>query len=128
MLRRRWWVYLGGVMLLLFFLAALPRVLPLHGQTPPGKWTVGTMMGFVRHSATPDDSSPEQYDVKVRVGNIDFVVLYTQYPGRRSLQYSPGFDAPVLVTEKTLTFRNLMGEAIELPILSQGTVVQQKTP
>ncbi len=99
-------------------------VLSLHCQTPPGKWTVGTMMGFERHSPIPNDSSPEQYDVTVRVGNTDFVVLYTQAPGRRGIQYSPGFDAPVLISEKTLTFRNLMGEAIELPILSQKAVAQ----
>ncbi len=82
------------------------------------------MMGFERHSPIPNDSSPEQYDVTVRVGNTDFVVLYTQSPGKRGIQYAPGFDAPVLIGEKTLTFRNLMGEAIELPILSQKAVAQ----
>ncbi len=82
------------------------------------------MMGFERHSPIAKDSSPEQYDVTVRVGNTDFVVLYTQAPGRRGIQYAPGFDAPVLISEKTLTFRNLMGEAIELPILSQKAIAQ----
>lgn len=86
------------------------------------------MMGFERHSPVPNDSSLEQYDVTVRVGNIDYVVLYTTMPGRRGVQYSPGMDAPVLIREKTLTYRNLHGETIEMPILSRKTVAQRKTP
>ncbi len=87
----------------------------------PEKWTVGTVMAFKPHvaSAAAGDQSAPQFEVTVRVGRTDYVVLYTDKPGVPGVEYTVGRDAPVLIGAKTLSFRNKLGEKVDLPILSR---------
>ena len=108
-------------------LAALVLVvaLPLLSQ-PAGKWTVGTVMAIKPHVATAADTvSAPRFDVTVRVSRTDYVVLYTEYPGTPGVQYAVGRDAPVLIGAKTLSFRNKLGQKVDLPIVSKKAAVSQ---
>ena len=108
-------------------LAALVLVaaLPLLSQ-PAAKWTVGTVMAIKPHVVTAaDTASSPRFDVTVRVGRIDYVVLYTEYPGTPGVEYAVGRDAPVLIGDKTLSFRNKLGQKVALPILSKKAAVSQ---
>lgn len=104
-------------------LAALILViaLPLFSQAPATKWTVGTVMAVKPHVATAGEAatSDPRFDITVRVGRTDYVVLYTQRPGTADVEYSLGRDAPVVVGPKTLTFVDKVGNQRQLPILSR---------
>ncbi len=101
----------------------LVMALPLWSQTPAEKekWTVGTVMAFKPHTATNsgEPASPPQYEITVRVGRTEYVVLYTERPGTAAVEYAVGRDAPVLVGAKTLSFRDKLGRKADLPILSK---------
>ncbi len=97
--------------------------LPLWAQAAPEKWTVGTVMAIKPHVAPASDSktadSPPSFEVTVRVGRTDYVVLYTEVPGAPAVEYAVGRDAPVLIGRKTLSFRDKLGRKVDLPILSR---------
>ncbi len=106
-------VWITGLVLL--------AVVSLWAQAPAEKWTVGTVMAFKPHAAstTASEQSAPQFEVTVRVGRTDYVVLYTEKPGTPAVEYTVGRDAPVLVGAKTLSFRNKLGEKVDVPILSR---------
>ncbi len=87
----------------------------------PEKWTVGTVMAIKPHvaSAAASEGAAPQFEVTVRVGRTDYVVLYTELPGTPGVEYAVGRDAPVLIGAKTLSFRNKLGEKVDVPILSR---------
>ncbi len=97
--------------------------LPLLSQTAPEKekWTVGTVMAFKPHAAASsgEPASPPQYEITLRVGRFEYVVLYAEHPGTAAVEYAVGRDAPVLVGTKTLSFRDKLGRKVDLPILSK---------
>lgn len=106
----------------------LVTALPLWSQAPAAKWTVGTVMAFKAHEATANDDagSPPRFDVTVRVGGTDYVVLYTERPGTAAVDYAVGRDAPVLLGPKTLSFRDKEGRKVDLPILSKKPAAAQQ--
>lgn len=95
--------------------------LPLLSQAPAEKWTVGTVMAFKPHVASAKEAPTPtpRFDITVRVGRTDYVVLYTQVPGTAEVEYAVGRDAPVLLGAKTLSFRDKMGRKVDLPILKR---------
>lgn len=100
-------------------------VLPLMSQAPSEKWTVGTVMASKPHPTTDAASAP-RFDVTVRVGRTDYVVLYTERPGTAGVEYAVGRDAPVLVGAKTLSFRDKLGRKVDLPIVSKKIAASQQ--
>ncbi len=107
----------------------LLMTLSLLSQTPleKEKWTVGTVMAFKPHVATNsgEPASLPQYDITLRVGRTEYVVLYTERPGTAAVEYAVGRDAPVLVGAKTLSFRDKLGRKVDLPILSKKMAESQ---
>lgn len=100
---------------------------PLLSQAPAEKWTVGTVMAVKPHVTTASasqDSAPS-FEVTVRVGRTDYVVLYTEVPGTPGVEYAEGRDAPVLVGAKILSFRDKLGRKVDLPILSRAPAGSQ---
>ncbi len=90
-------------------------------------WTVGTVISVEKHAADENDNNaPEQYDITVRVADTDYIVLYSTPQGLHGVEYTPGRDAPVLVGETTLTFRDKVGKTKELPIMSKKAVSKPK--
>lgn len=100
-------------------------VLPALCQSPSGKYQPGTIMEVKEHQgkAAADSgaagSSVKRFDISVKAGNTVYVVLYTPPPGTYGGQYSQGMNLLVLVGEKTLTFNDVAGRSIEVPILSR---------
>jgi len=108
------------------FLCALATL----AQSPPSKYQVGTITEVRAHQAAQTDpngtqSSPAQYDVSIRVGNTIYVVLYTPADRTNSVEYHVGLDLPVLVADKTITFSNMLGDSVEVPILRHQAVQAQ---
>ena len=107
---------------------ALLVTLPLFSQAPASKWTVGTVMAVKPHAATTNDSASAdpRFDVTVRVGRTNYVVLYTQRTSAARPAFYLGQDVPVLVGPKTLKYSDRLGGQSELPILSRNTATSQQ--
>jgi hypothetical protein len=80
------------------------------------------------HGPIPDnirekikDPAAAHYDVSIRLkGNhAEYVLLYTPLPGRYGFQFTAGMDRLVLVENDTVTFNDIAGRSITVPILSQ---------
>jgi|SRR5208283_40539 len=89
---------------------------PLCGQVSP-KYEVATITDIKIH---PDSSSDVvRYDVSVKVGATIYVVLYTPPLGMNTVKYAAGSELLVAVGKKTITYNDILGESIEVPIVSQ---------
>jgi hypothetical protein len=96
------------------------------GQTPSSKYQVGTITAVSPHQNGPGESdSAARYDVTVQVANTSYIVLYAPPNGANTVEYSAGFNVPVLVGEKTLTFNSKLSGTTEVPILSQTALPTQ---
>ncbi len=60
------------------------------GQTPPSNYQRGTITGVTAHQNAPGESSRDvvRYDVSVKVGNTNYVVLFTPPNGSNTVEYS----------------------------------------
>jgi hypothetical protein len=104
-----------------FVLLMCVAVIAAPCQTVSSKYEPGTVRAVERHQASPSDSgtTSTQYDVTVRIGDTDYVVLYTPPYGSNTVEYSPGLEFLFSVGKETLTLatpRTREGNA-ELPIL-----------
>jgi hypothetical protein len=118
--RRRYAVRAPRLTAVLLFLFG--ATLPLVCQEHHSKWQVGTIMAVAAHPA--DEKSPDvrKYDVSVKVGKTIYVVLYVPPDGTDTITHRAGIDLLVSVGPKTLAFNNLLGQKVELPILSRKPV------
>ena len=99
-----------------------------YSQSPSSKYQVATIMVVKPHTVAPaTDDSVSSYDVSVRVGDVVYVVLYTPPPGVRSVQYAAGRELLVLVGSKTITYNDILGNSLEVPILSRNTAAKQSS-
>ncbi len=82
------------------------------------------------HGSAPvesqDGTALTQYDVTIRLkkSGTEYDLLYTAQPGRYGFQYMGGMDTLVLVEEKTVTFNDILGRSVKVPIVGQ----RQGTP
>jgi len=96
------------------------------GQSSTPKYEAGTVMAVQPHKADANGpQSDRRYDISVQVGNMLYVVLYTQPPGTISPEYRTGLSTPVLVKGNTLRFNDSLGRSRELPIVSRTTVPRE---
>lgn len=87
------------------------------------KYRIATVLEVVRHDSNGvADSSTPVYDVSVRVGNMIYVVLYTPPFGMQNAKYAAGAEVVVLVGEKTITYNDISGNSVEVPILRRKTI------
>jgi len=99
-----------------------------YSQTPTSKYQVATIMAVKLHkAAAATDDSVTPYDVSVRVANVVYVVLYTPPPGVSTVQYAAGRQVLVLVGDKAITYNDILGNSIEVPILSRNTITKQSS-
>ncbi len=84
------------------------------------KYQVATIIEVKTHQSagdgTPDAAS---YDVSVKVGNTVYVVLYTVPLGEIAPTYTAGHDLLVLVGKNTITYNDILGQSLQVPIESQ---------
>jgi hypothetical protein len=113
---------LGAILLSMAVLLAL-------GQETTNKYEPATILDVQQHKgAVSGDSSVTRYDISLRVGKTDYVVLYTPPPGTYGAQYTEGMNLLVLVGSKTVTFNDIRGISREVPILSRAPAPPPKKP
>jgi len=79
-----------------------------------------------RQAAKDDASDPTSYDVSVRVGDTLYVVLYTQPLGELPAKYAKGHELLVLVGKNTITYNDILGRSLQVPIESQRPATEHK--
>lgn len=116
------WRILGVILLSMTLSSAL-------GQEPANKYQPATVLDVQQHKGSvAGDSSVTRYDISLRVGKTDYVVLYTPPPGTYGAQYTEGMSMLVLVGSKTVTFNDMRGVSREVPILSRAPAPPPKKP
>jgi hypothetical protein len=79
-----------------------------------------------RQVAGDTASDPTSYDVSVKVGDRIYVVLYTQPLGEIPAKYETGRELLVLVGKNTITYNDVLGRSLQVPIESQRPVTEPK--
>ena len=90
------------------------------------KYQIATVLAVAPHDSNASaDSSTLTYDVSVRIGNTVYVVLYTPPLGMQNAKYAAGAEVVVVVREKTITYNDISGNSIEVPILRRKTIAAE---
>jgi len=93
------------------------------------KYQIGLITEVKPRQAAGDGASdPTSYDVSVKVGDTIYVVLYTQPLGELPAKYETGRELLVLVGKKTITYNDVLGRSLQVPIESQRPVAEPKQP
>lgn len=94
-------------------------MLPVLSQSV-SNYQVGTITAVKPHqSATGNGDDAVNYDVSVRVGDTIYLVLYKPPVGASPIKYAAGRNLLVMVGEKTIHYNNIVGESLEVPIVSR---------
>lgn len=92
-----------------------------------GKYQVGTITSVKPHQTAADaPSDVVSYDVCVKVADTIYVVLYRPPLGMNTVRYEGGRDLLVLVGKKTITYNDILGQSLEVPIVSRRTAADAK--
>ncbi len=88
-------------------------------------------IGFItevkpRQAAADGASDPTSYDVSVKVGDTIYVVLYTQPLGELPAKYATGHELLVLVGKNTITYNDMLGRSLKVPIESQRPAIEAR--
>ena len=101
----------------------LSSLLAFSQSVTKTKYRVATVLAVAPHNSNGSgEPSALTYDVSVRVGNMVYVVLYTPPLAMQNARYAAGADVLVLVGEKTITYNDISGNSIEVPILSRKSI------
>lgn len=93
-------------------------------QSTP-KCEVATIIKVAAHQAAGETiSDATSFDVSVRVGDVVYVVLYTPPMGELPPTYVTGRQLLVLVGKNTLTYNNMVGESLQVPIETQRSAAE----
>jgi hypothetical protein len=91
------------------------------------KYQVATIMEVKAHEAAGDSASDRtSYDVSAKVGDTIYVVLYTAPLGELPPKYAAGRDLLVLVGKNTITYNDMLGRSLQVPIQSQRPAAEPK--
>ena len=91
------------------------------------KWQIAMITEVKpRQRAGDGASGPASYDVSVKVGDTTYVVLYTQPLGEIPAKYATGNELLVLVGKNTITYNDMLGRSLQVPIESQRPVTERK--
>jgi len=98
-----------------------------YSESPASKFQVATIMAVKPHVAeTAANASTSRYDVTLKVGNTVYVVLYTPPTSVQVVQYAMGREILVSVGKTTITYNDILGNSVEIPILSRKAFVAQR--
>jgi len=91
------------------------------------KWKIATITEVKPHPAAGEDASdPTTYDVSVKVSDTIYVVRYTTPLGELAPKYAAGREMLVLVGKNTITYNDMLGRSLQVPIESQRPATQHK--
>jgi len=84
------------------------------------KYQVGTITDVKPHQAAADaGSGVVSYDVSVKVADTIYLVLYTPALNMNTVRYAAGRDLLVLVGKNTITYNDILGQSLVVPIVSR---------
>ena len=113
---------------LVSLLCILLTAFPAFGQST-SKYQVGTITEVKTHQAAGSGASDAaRYDVSVRVGDTIYVVLYTPALGEETIKYAGGRDLLVLVGKNTITYNDILGRSVAVPIESRRPAAKPDRP
>ena len=91
------------------------------------KYQIGLITEVKTRQAAGDGASdPTSYDVSVKVGDTIYVVLYTPALGELPPKYATGRELLVLVGKNTITYNDMLGRSLQVPIESQRPATEHK--
>lgn len=91
------------------------------------KWQIATITEVKPHPAAGEDASdPITYDVSVKVGDTMYLVRYTTPAGEIAPKYAAGRDLLVLVGKDTITYNDMLGRSLQVPIESRRPATEPK--
>jgi len=91
------------------------------------KWQIATITEVRPHPAAGDSASDAtSYDVSAKVGGTIYVVLYTTPLGELPPKYAAGREMLVLVGKNTITYNDMLGRSLQVPIESQRPAAESK--
>jgi len=94
---------------------------------PAAKWEVATIIDCKTHQIGSSTASDVvSYDVSVKVGNTVYLVLYTPPLGMSTVKYAGGRQLLVLVGKKSIKYNDILGQSLEVPIISQKPAADAK--
>src|SRR5271166_5844063 len=92
------------------------------------KYQVAIITEVKPRQATGDGTSDAtSYDVSVKVGDTIYVVLYTPPLGELPAKYATGHELLVLVGKNTITYNDILGRSLQVPIESQRSATEHKS-
>jgi len=91
------------------------------------KYQVATIMEVKPHQAA-GDGAPDaaSYDISVKVGDTIYVVLYITPSWEIPPKYAAGRNLLVLVGKSTITYNDMLGRSLQVPIQSQRPATEPK--
>jgi hypothetical protein len=94
---------------------------------PAAKWEVATIIDCKTHQTVGSTASDVvSYDVSVKVGDTVYLVLYTPPLGLSTVKYAGGRQLLVLIGKKTIKYNDILGQSLEVPIISQKPAASAK--
>ena|SRR6476620_8585174 len=94
---------------------------------PASKWQIATITEVKPHPVAGEDASdPITYDVSVKVGDTMYLVRYTTPAGEIAPKYAAGRDLLVLVGKHTITYNDMLGRSLQVPIESRRPATEPK--
>ena len=91
------------------------------------KYQIAVVTEVKPHEAAGDSASDHpRYDVSVKVGDTIYVVLYTQPWGELTAKYVNVHELLVFVGKDTITYNDMLGRSLQVPIESQRPATDPK--
>ena len=91
------------------------------------KWQIATITEVKPHPAARDNASdPVTYDVSVKVDDTIYLVRYTTPAGENAPKYAAGRELLVLVGKNTITYNDMLGQSLQVPIESHRPATEPK--
>jgi hypothetical protein len=92
------------------------------------KYQVATITDVKPHQSAGDPAFDAiSYDVSVKVGDTIYVVLYETPLGEVPPKYVAGRQMLVLVGKDTITYNDILGRSLEVPIKGQRPATESKS-
>ena len=92
---------------------------PALSQTTT-KWQIATITEVKPHPVAGEDAfNPITYDVSVKVDGTIYLVRYTTPAGEVAPKYGAGRELLVLVGKDSITYNDMLGRSLQVPIESQ---------
>ena len=91
------------------------------------KWQIATITEVKPHPAAGENASdPITYDVSVKVDDTIYLVRYTTPAGEIAPKYAAGRELLVLVGKNTITYNDMLGRSLQVPIESYRPATEPK--